>query len=90
MRRNDKDRFLRYSYFIRLRIEYEVRKWISLFRRCSRQPLRWGKTAAKKTGNNLSDDSVEDVPRDQAIDFKHGNTGYEAVDPDKEKITAQG
>ncbi|SFO66299.1 hypothetical protein SAMN04488056_110120 [Cohaesibacter marisflavi] len=44
-----------------------------------------GKTAAKKTSNNLSDDSVEDVPRDQAIDFKHGNTGYEAVDPDKEK-----
>lgn len=44
-----------------------------------------GKSAAKKTNQNLSDDSVGDVARDQAISFKHGNTGYEAVDPDEEK-----
>jgi hypothetical protein len=45
-----------------------------------------GKTAAKRTTpGSESEEAVENAMRDQHVEFKHGNTGYEAIDPDEEK-----
>nr|WP_321980216.1 hypothetical protein [uncultured Cohaesibacter sp.] len=42
-----------------------------------------GKSAAKKTSpGSESEEAVTTTSRDQAIEFKHGNTGYESLDPD--------
>ncbi len=43
------------------------------------------KSAAKRTNQGDSEDAVEDVARDQQARFTHGNTGYEALDPDEER-----
>ena len=43
-----------------------------------------GKSAAKKTNQSESEEAVEDVTRDQKTRFTHGNTGYEAIDPDEQ------
>lgn len=48
-----------------------------------------GKSAAKRTNQGDSDDAVENIARDQRTRFTHGNTGYEAVDPDKEQSQQQ-
>ncbi|WP_319413470.1 hypothetical protein [uncultured Cohaesibacter sp.] len=45
-----------------------------------------GKSAAKKTSpGSESDEAVANTSRDQAVEFKHGNTGYDALDPDERK-----
>ncbi|WP_319485773.1 hypothetical protein [uncultured Cohaesibacter sp.] len=47
-----------------------------------------GKTAAKRTTpGSESEEAVENAMRDQHVEFKHGNTGYEAIDPDEEKAS---
>lgn len=44
-----------------------------------------GKSAARKTDQASSDEAVGDVARDELVRFKHGNTGYDKIDPDEQK-----
>ena len=45
-----------------------------------------GKSAAKKTNSaSESDEAVETASADQSLEFKHGNTGYDALDPDEKR-----
>lgn len=44
-----------------------------------------GKSAARKSDQASSDEAIEDVARDELVHFKHGNTGYDKIDPDDNK-----
>lgn len=43
-----------------------------------------GKSAAKRAKQGDSEEAVETVAQDEAVTFAHGNTGYEATDPDEQ------
>ena len=45
-----------------------------------------GKSAAKKTSaGSETEEALETASSDQSVDFKHGNTGYDALDSDQEQ-----